>query len=294
MSDMRTVKKNAVSSKTTRGPPTLNGREGETATPTPPRRKRNATPVLLPKAVAPGTTASAFRAASGITTNTSELVATITDYVDYNSTASSTSAIRSYLQNVKTNIFKSFEDPDKPLSNPGCVFKKLVVHALPQAANGAVAAKTFLFQGGVLAADTNLDNAATNKRLLGTVNTVVKTDFNVQWIHVGTFDYDKIFKDSNVTPLLYEVGADATDAYQDLLRYAIIDPDSGNAFADNNSVRVQLRFQLVVSHLIAPTNQTPVISTVTTNWSEPLTNLQTSDIERTFVTIKLDKLTNVR
>jgi len=241
----------------------------------------------LHKTTAPGTVSTAFRDAAGITSNTSELVVTLTDYTDFNSDADE-SPIRSYYQSVNSNIFNIIQ---KDTSSPGCVFRKLVVHVLPQAVNAGVALKTFLFQGGVLAQDVDIQTSASGpKRILGSVNTVVKSDFNVQWIHVGTFDYLKIFKDSNVAPLLYQVD---NSKYQELLRYAIIDPDTGNAFPDDNVLKVQFRFQLTVSYMLAPSNSIDVISHISQSWSTPST-ITGDDVEETFVSVKLNGLQNSR
>jgi len=212
-------------------------------------------------------------------------VTTITDYMDFNSDAN-VSPIRIYCQNIKSNIFDAIQNS----SSPGCVFRKLEVHVLPQAVNASVALKTFLFQGGVLARDDA--NAGGRTRILGSVNTVVKSDFNVRWIHVGTFDYLKIFKDSNVAPLVYPVGF-STGEYQELLRYAIIDPDTGNAFPNDNVVRVQFRFQLTVSHMLAPSNSIDVIGKIANSWSDQAT-LTADDVDSTFVQVKLDRLQNSR
>jgi len=238
---------------------------------------------LLPRTTAPGTVSAAFRDAAGITSNQSELVTTITDYMDFNSDAN-VSPLRIYCQSVNHNIFEAIRQ-----DNPGCVFRKLVVHALPQAVNAGVAQNTFLFQGGVLAHDdVNINGQP--ERIMGSVNTVVKSDFNVKWIHVGTFDYLKIFKDSNVAPLKYQVG---TSRYQELLRYAIIDPDTGNAFPNDNIVRVQFRFQLTVSYMLAPSNSVDVIEKIADLWTYPST-VTADDVKSTFVQVELNGLQNSR
>lgn len=284
---MRTVKKNSASSKTARATPSsLKGREGETKLSKPnlradgDRMYRN---VVQPKVEKRGTVASAFRSAAGVTTNTKELVVRITDYLDYDSTADPNTPIRTYCQRVKDSIFANIADD----SNPGCIFRKLKISALPQAVNANVANKTFLFQGGVLVHDKSIGGSY---RLASTVNTVVKTDFNVEWINVGTFNYLSMFKDSNYLPYVFETG---DIDYQDLVRYAIIDPDTGDGFGADNSVRVQLRFELEVAYPVAPANSVTVISGPTTTWAESITS-QEAVAESTFATVNLMRLSDSR
>lgn len=225
-----------------------------------------------------GTVASEFRSASGKTTNTKELVVKMTDYLDYDSEGE---PLRSYAQRLRQSIFST----DNQLSNPGRVFRKLTVHALPQAVNAGVAAKTFLFQGGVI----SRDKTGGGDRLVSTVNTVVKTDFNVQWVHVGTFNYLKMFKDSNYEP---EIITLANRDYQDLLRYSIIDPDTGNPFGSENPVKVQLRFELTVAYPLAPSNEINVVDTGVDSWIASIPSSTTDSL--TYTTISLQSLQDSR
>jgi len=95
-----------------------------------------------------------------------------------------------------------------------------------------------------------------------------------------------------VAPLVYPVGF-STGEYQELLRYAIIDPDTGNAFPNDNVVRVQFRFQLTVSYMLAPSNSIDVIGKISNSWNGQ-DALTADDVENTFVQVKLDRLQNSR
>jgi hypothetical protein len=284
MKNMRTVKKLAAPTKAARVPTNLKVEKESIINSNTNLRSdgdRLYSTVVRHKTLKHGTVATAFRNASGITTNTKELVVKITDYLDFDSAEGST-PIRTYLQGINHSIFSTATDG----SNPGCVFRKLKVSALPQAVNAAVAAKTFLFQGGV----QSLDKVAGGDRLVSTVNTVVKSDFNVQWTTVGNFDYLRAFKDSNYEPKIVTL---AGDDYQDLLRYAIIDPDTGDGFGTDNPVRVQLRFELTVAYPLAPANSVTVVSGPTTTWTNSIT-AEEAVVSDTYATIDLQSLSDSR
>jgi len=283
MNNMRTVSKNAARSKTARVPTNLKVEKESIINSNTNLRSdgdRLYSTIVRDKTLKHGTVATAFRNASGITTNTKELVVKITDYLDFDSTEDS-SPIRTYLQSIHNTIFCTTDFG----ANPGCVFRKLKVSALPQAVNAAVAAKTFLFQGGV----QTLDNDGRN-RLVSTVNTVVKSDFNVRWTTVGTFDYLRAFKDSNYEPEIVTLGI---DSYQDLLRYAIIDPDTGDGFDTDNPVRVQLRFELTVAYPLAPSNVVTVATGSAATWTSPVT-AEEAKVSDTYATVDLLSLSDSR
>jgi len=85
----------------------------------------------------------------------------------------------------------------------------------------------------------------------------------------------------------------STGEYQELLRYAVIDPDTGNAFPNDNTVRVQFRFKLTVSHMLAPSNSVDVIGKIADSWSGQAT-LTADDVDDTFVQVELNRLQNSR
>jgi hypothetical protein len=79
--------------------------------------------------------------------------------------------------------------------------------------------------------------------LLGQSTTTVHPDTRQPWVHVGTWNWDKIFDNAQMQPVIIQ---ESTAAVQHLLRLSAIDAGTGNLFTGpfNNRLTFEIRITL--------------------------------------------------
>jgi len=227
MNNMRTVKKNAVSSKTTRGPATL----------TRPRSPRNriASVPALPSASRRFDDRD-FREASGMT-NTRDMQWKATTYTD-----SSSTSIRGYWVDLFQTVFGTSDAPTK--SN---IVNRCRVSVLPNAQNAQVASTSYVVQAGVPASSVQHGEAPPRIRLVNATNTIVNPTFNIGWKTVLDADFSKIFRDSLNVPFMDSSSETNGSNLQELFRIKFVNPDDGSLYDVPVQIRIETWFTSILS-----------------------------------------------
>jgi len=231
MNNMRTVSKNAARSKTARGPATLKGREGATAT----RKARQPKKRTLPSA-SPRFDDREFREASGMT-NTRDMQWKAITYTD-----SSATSIRGYWVDLFQNVFGTSDAPTK--SN---IVNRCRVSVLPNAQNAQVASTSYIVQTGVPASSVQHGDAPPRIRLVNATNTIVNPTFNIGWKTVLDANYSKIFRDSLNVPLMNSPSDTDGSSLQELFRIKFVNPDDGSLYDVPVQIRIETWFTSILS-----------------------------------------------
>lgn len=118
---------------------------------------------------------------------------------------------------------------------------KLKLWVLPRTTEsgieGSTANRMFMTQ---FAVPVSLGMEVDDKGLLGQRSTLIKPNFNIQWVKVGDINYHKSFADATVEPFLSQSGGNIC-----LFQLNVIDPDTGDYFKiTQDSERFKLQFMM--------------------------------------------------
>lgn len=140
-------------------------------------------------------------------------------------------------------IFAKYFGNQSTLLNPEASFdvkyfqriKRVSLYVLPRASNAEVANSTFVAVCGV----RGVTAEGSTLQILGNSQTVVHPDFKLGWQRVATWNYSKLFSDTQIVPE-YQDGGDLVNTGF----VGIYNPDDGSVFDSN----VQLRWDIEVAN----------------------------------------------
>lgn len=168
-----------------------------------------------------------FKSASGTVANTKELNFRTTTFFDWdNPTASGTPVARYIWSRAQASLSNQGLLKSNVLSR----LKSVRVWVLPRAQNALVADTAYAVLFGVPVVD-----AESTKSLTATRNTVVKPDFNIQWILAGEYG-PEIFDDNMALP-------DTSGDEQCIFEMTCVNIDDGSALVDESvQVAVEINY----------------------------------------------------
>lgn len=170
--------------------------------------------------------------------NCKEVIFSITDYFDHDSTRGPT--IIHGIRNTFSFIGNSGDQ------GQGSVIRKCTLYALPRAKNAAVWEQSFVSIASV--PTTTAEGGIVE---FGQQTSFVKPNFNINWVKLAEFNYLKIFKDSNILPYNY-------DGYRILFRYNLLNPDTGIPIVTDD---VQMKMIVEMATPLQTTNTAPMLKT---------------------------------
>lgn len=170
--------------------------------------------------------------ASGVTGNTKEVVWRATDFFD-----TSADAVTSPVQVVYFDNEQAFNGPSggTNISGQSSNFSRPIrceAWVLPKSNPSANSSSSVVYSTA-LAVRPNGESLAIG--YMGVQQTMVKPDFQVDWTRIGSWDYEELFRKSNVLPAVSGTGVE-------LFRVAALDPDTGMAMGADAQVMYTIHF----------------------------------------------------
>lgn len=215
----------------------------------------------------PESAVARFNQAAGVTGVERELEVSSTMFFDY--TSSNEGGTVASFDVSRNQYLVAGSEYEPTLSR----VRKVEAWVLPAASNAQNANNTYAVLAGISAVDANVTHD-----LVNTQTTVVKPDFNVEWVKVITANFRKIFDDSVAIPS----GNDSTN----VLKMQIVDPDTGTPVTTPEKVQVMVK--VTFGQVLSPRNITRAAISYGDSWEKP-----PGTMENQFCVLKMHRLTNV-
>lgn len=130
-----------------------------------------------------------------------------------------------------------------------CKPTRVDFYCLPRTTiNSSVAQRTFVALFGL-----GVTSGAAGQVITATQNTVIQPDYNIEWIHLGGWSSDHVFRDSNLQP---QVDGEV----QQIGKLSFVDPESGTPAGDNEE------FQCAI--VVTAAQAMPVLNDVNVAYSD--------------------------
>lgn len=196
-----------------------------------------------------------FREAGAVNSNTTEVVMDITRLTDLKLTGSGTT---NPVLVIGVNLLSSLlGDPDTDFGEAVNMLRVLSFECfvLPMTSIGSsVSARTFSVVYGCPVRGND-----GGKYLAAQRTTLVKPDYDIDWIKVASWKAASLFADATQQPVVAE---SASDSVMELGNLSILDPDSGNyATAD-----LQVMYRIRVAQPVPVINNAKLTETLSIKW----------------------------